>query len=129
MKMLFMLVFVLSLFGCATGPTAIDFASADYGQVTKLEDIQPKVIELMSVLLKDPDSAKYKWVSFKQGWVRDSILNGSQVHFGYELVVLVNAKNSYGGYAGFQLYDLLFYNGQITVVNQQQPDGILLRIR
>jgi hypothetical protein len=44
--------------------------------------------------LKDPDSAKFEWVKIPKNWSN----NGG----GFDYCATLNAKNSYGGYIGYQ---------------------------
>jgi hypothetical protein len=62
----------------------------------------------LSRTLKDPDSAKFQWVSVRY-------LPGTQAT---DYCSLVNAKNSFGGYIGFQTFHAVLQvdsRGQYTV--------------
>lgn len=48
--------------------------------------------------LKDPESAKYKDLKIQKSF----IINDYRVSFGWKAEVLINGKNSYGGYTGFK---------------------------
>jgi hypothetical protein len=44
-------------------------------------------------------------------------------YFGYTVPVLVNAKNSYGGYTGFKVYKFFFQRGEILVAWKKTIPG------
>lgn len=62
--------------------------------------------------LKDPFSAQYQFSEPTPGYA------WWEGHFfvGWEVLVQVNAKNSFGAYIGFQPYLLLFRNNHLLVV-------------
>jgi hypothetical protein len=78
--------------------------------------------------LKDPESARYKFGEpFKahgnSGWMR----GGGVTWVGYAVDVDVNAKNSFGGYTGYQRYIVAFTGEQIyRVVRADDPVASLL---
>ena len=63
--------------------------------------------------LKDPDSAKF--YDFTSPRKEVMVEKGSFV-YGYSTCVYVNAKNSYGGYVGKQLYWAFIRNNQVLRV-------------
>lgn len=69
----------------------------------------------MAASLKDPESARYTFQPTFKGYSQDGSLatNGGRVLYGYVAPVLVNAKNSYGGYTGNHQYVFMFSNGVI----------------
>ncbi len=98
--------------GCAPKPpsqTAI--TNANYG--TLPDDYQQQVKKHMSAVLKDPESARYTFETPFKGYSQDGSMSSTNggVIYGYILGVQVNAKNSYGGYTGNQLYVFMFSNG------------------
>lgn len=64
--------------------------------------------------LKDPESARY--TGFTSPIKEHVILNISkqQALYGYSVCVLVNAKNSYGGYVGNHQYWFFIKNNQVV---------------
>jgi hypothetical protein len=124
----YLLLVVLSsvlLSSCATGPpTKIELESADYGSSITQNEAQKLAEKFLYQHLKDPYSAKCNWSNVYKGWLREAIINGSGLIFGYILDVDVNAKNSYGGYVGIKKYHFVFYNGSIkTVYGPKEMDG------
>lgn len=116
MKKLFVTIIfafaVLSTIGCAPKPpstTAI--ASANYGVLP--DDYQQQIKKYMSSILKDPESARYTFEPPFKAYSQDGSLSSTAggVVYGYAAGVQVNAKNSYGGYTGNQLYVFMFSNG------------------
>ena len=81
------------------------------GRPISQEDVERSAKSWIEAVLKDPMSAQYKWSDVQKGWTRDAPIEGGDLHFGYKLVVDVNAKNEYGGYTGFKPYTFLFKNG------------------
>lgn len=77
----------------------------------------PKVIEAdlraVATLLKDPDSAKFKDIRFI----------ASDVKGEWEMCGLVNAKNSYGAYGGFQTFI-----GSAFTNNRKKPSYVFIAI-
>jgi len=86
-------------------------SNADYGSAPK--DYQGTIKAYIAANLKDPDSARYGgFADPVQGYaIVDS--NRKSVVYGYSACVLVNAKNSYGGYTGNHLYWLLIKNEKV----------------
>lgn len=100
---------ITSLVGCATRPTADELANADYGRYPS--DFQGTVKRHMQLRLKDPESARYEFRNpVVQAW---SGYGGR--NYGYASCVLVNAKNSFGGYTGFQKSYYMVRNDQVVV--------------
>lgn len=67
----------------------------------------------MNSILKDPESARYTFQPTFKGYSQDGSMSDSSggVRYGYVAPVLVNAKNSYGGYTGNQQYVFMFSGG------------------
>jgi len=108
-----LILFILMLStSCATTVVSqkeIDMADFGLPPVNYEYDIK----NLMSNLLKDPNSAIYEFGDPRKGYIKDGWAAGGKVRYGYIVPVSVNAKNSYGGYAGKKLYYYLFSEGLI----------------
>ncbi|PCI44543.1 MAG: hypothetical protein COB49_10980 [Alphaproteobacteria bacterium] len=104
----FGLAFLVS--GCATVPNETLPENFDFGEPPENYAEQTKAY--FDLVLKDPASAKYSYVSdFIKVQCHTFVLRGSQrklTFAGWARQVAVNAKNSYGGYTGPKLYDVLF---------------------
>lgn len=116
MKSLF-LVFALMVglffIGCATPPTPQQVENADYGREVMQYEAENAVKEWMRYRLKDPSSAEYKFTIVQKGYFQDGMAFGGAVHYGYRTDVLINGKNSYGGYTGFTPYKFLLRDGKV----------------
>ena len=53
---------------------------------------------------------------FFRGWSGQGVLRGGGYLYGYRLEGRVNARNSFGGYAGAKEYAFMFHDGEITAV-------------
>jgi len=88
------------LSGCTSSPSSPPAAAALPAARPNLlsRDLSPAektaLTHALSTTLKDPDSAKFDWgpVKYAQGSTST------------EYCGIVNAKNSYGGYTGYQMY-------------------------
>jgi hypothetical protein len=108
------------LAGCATQAQKADEAfdvykatlpepNADYGSYP--ENYQELIKAYMTKTLKDPESARYAEFSTPR---KEHAIANKRAIYGYSSCVLVNAKNSYGGYTGNQQFWFFFQNGQIV---------------
>ncbi|WP_455865395.1 hypothetical protein [Pantoea agglomerans] len=77
----------------------INLDTADVG--IKPDDYQPLVEGAIRDQLKDPDSAKFSGFTTPR---KEVMVDQRKFVYGYSTCVFVNAKNSYGGYTGKQLY-------------------------
>lgn len=102
-------------------PTDATLSAGDYGYEPDIEDAKRMAQEWLQAHLKDPESARYTWQGFGRGYVKDGLVYGGALNFGYMLVVGVNAKNSFGGYTGSEPWEFLFHNGQIIRIRH---DGV-----
>ncbi|AYN10175.1 MULTISPECIES: hypothetical protein [Pseudomonas] len=110
--------------GCASGPTPEQIANADYGTPIDQDQAEVRVKEYFEGVLKDPDSAKYKFSPIQKSHIVSSAWEGRQLYAGYVMTVKVNAKNSYGGYTGNEDYVFLFHNGVLTKGLKASSNGI-----
>lgn len=86
------MVLLCFLTGCAGGPSAEQLAAAPRRELTAFEKKALSVS--LAQTLKDPASAQFKWMP-----VTIALREGINDYCG-----LVNGKNSYGGYTGFQKF-------------------------
>jgi hypothetical protein len=75
--------------------------------------------------LLDPYSAVYRFESPHKGSVKDGVFVGGKVHYGWIVPVWINAKNSFGGYAGAKLYFVMFFaeDGNVGDVTEMINGG------
>lgn len=117
-------IYILSmaLFGCATELQRKDMeadawtstlpdANADYGSYPS--DYQEIIKKYLTRNLKDPESARYSEYTKPRKEHAVENVNKKQAIYGYSVCVLINAKNSYGGYTGNHQYWFLIKNSQV----------------
>lgn len=103
----------LSLAACATPTLQPPPPNLDYGIAP--ENPEAEIRAYMETVLKDPESARYKFEKpYKAYANRRAIDGGMFVWHGYRVDFSVNAKNGYGGYIGFTPYFALFRDGKVT---------------
>ncbi|CAI1532463.1 Uncharacterised protein [Serratia grimesii] len=89
----------------------INLETEDVG--TKPSNYKKNVENAIREQLKDPESAKFSGMTNPRKEVM--VENGDFV-YGYSTCVYVNAKNSYGGYVGKQLYWAFLRDNQVLRV-------------
>jgi len=69
----------------------------------------------MEPRLKDAPSAIYKFVGEPEVyWVAKAPIDGGQLDVaGYKVTAMINAKNGYGGYTGFETYRFIMRDGAV----------------
>ncbi len=78
----------------------------------------------MATVLKDPESARYRFGEPQRAYVNNGLLRGGNVVWqGYVIYFFVNAKNSYGGYTGEQPWFALVYDTVISKVDTADHDS------
>lgn len=110
---LFVAVLGASLAGCAGAPSDAELRGANYGQPIGQADAERLAAAYLARRLKHPGSAVFEWSPVAPGWVRDPLITGGELHFGYRLVGQVNAKNSFGGYTGRRRYEFILRDGAV----------------
>lgn len=124
-----MLVLVsVGLSGCAANqtplppmapdPTLAELAAADYGQYPQNYDAVVKGWTEDS--MKDPASVIFKKISKPR---KEYMYAERKPVYGYSVCTLLNAKNSYGGYTGNQVYWLMIRDGAV-VRSQNLTDNL-----
>lgn len=115
MKKLSILCAVLLLAACQ----AVDINEVGYGEYpANYEEI---IKNYYQVAAKDPDSLKFKLISEpKQMYRKRQILSGGTPPAGYVVCTVVNGKNSFGAYTGYQTTGFMIRNGKIIEV---YPNG------
>lgn len=114
---------------CAPKPPSQDeISSANYGRLPN--DYQQQIKNYMASALKDPESARYTFEPPFKAYSQDGSMASTSggVIYGYASGVQVNAKNSYGGYTGNQLYVFMFSNGVMYDSTQNFKFGRVHRV-
>jgi len=111
-KLLISLPIFTLLIGCASGPNEKELANADYGRSMSPQECVAIAESLISRSLKDPSSAQYNHAQCFMGYGSSVPIMGLKVAFGWVQNGQFNAKNSFGGYVGFQRYSMIIKNGK-----------------
>lgn len=115
-KIIMAIMCAVFLSGCVSPMTKSEVDAAVYEPLP--QDYQEQIKEITQLRLKDPDSAKYHFFEPKKGYTAGTS------HFGFVVPVGINAKNSYGGYTGYQMYYFVFYDHKFKDVT----DGVKLDV-
>jgi hypothetical protein len=73
--------------------------------------------ELIKVMLKDSDSAKFQVLNLETAIIPTSLLEPKVLPV-WKSTVLVNAKNSYGAYTGFKTWHFYYVDGLLHAYKQ-----------
>ena len=115
-NLLFTAVLVLPLAACQTTSFQKPIQGQDYGSEPSYSESDLKTV--MGEDLRDPDSAKYKFLSPEKAYCNNGILSGGKIVWtGWVVPVEQNAKNSYGAYVGYQKYYARFENGVLLDIS------------
>jgi hypothetical protein len=133
---------LLVLSGCATlgltscaslngprFPSDEQIRAANYGTAPAPDAFERAIREWATTNLKDPSSLQLREISEQstKGWLRvcatrirgyNDCLEWSFI-FGHLVDAQLNAKNSYGGYTGYQPYTFIFRGN--TIISSQSP--------
>ncbi|AJJ69510.1 Uncharacterised protein [Yersinia pseudotuberculosis] len=95
----------------------INLDTADVG--AKPKNYKKLVEDAIRNELKDPDSAKFSDITTPR---KEVMVKNRNFVYGYSSCVYVNAKNSYGGYAGKQLYWVFIRNDEVLRVKNTNDE-------
>jgi hypothetical protein len=110
------------LAGCETVPDAtavVDHGPPPTGQTAAITRT------FLESMLKDAESARYQFpdtvepVTLKAG-----ALSGKQSIHGWRADVMVNARNSFGGYTGWQHWAFIIREGRVVAWNDRADLGL-----
>lgn len=108
-------VALLVLLGaCASGPSPEQLRVADYGAEVSAQDAEQMIRAYFDQTLKDSESARYKFSPPAKGWLKPDPSIWGETFYGRLVEVQVNAKNSYGGYTGYEAWKFLIRDGQFV---------------
>ena len=114
------LIVLATVPGCASfypNPSNDEIARADYGEAPDLEVVKPKITESIERRLRDPDSVKYRWENSQPhtAWFRPHLAGPDKyIRFAWRVAVLVNSKNGFGGYTGFEIWECYFRGNSLV---------------
>lgn len=96
-------------------PTPDDLLRADYGASITSQDAERDIRLWSETSLKDPESARYGFSGEAvRGWWRE--YESTTNRFGWLYLFDVNAKNSYGGYAGPEAKAAIYRDGHYIAI-------------
>lgn len=108
-----LLSFFLVLSGCAA---TFKTLQPDYDFGPPPTNFEEKVKNELKYILKDPSSAVYDFRNSKpvKAYTNSGLVAGGEINWaGWVVFYRVNAKNSYGGYTGFETRKAFFTNNEI----------------
>ena len=101
------IVLVGLIAGCAQVPSPRETADADYGAPLSI-NYREAIREHMDPTFFYWQTAQYRFGKPYPGWFQDPEELGGQIHYGYKVDVLINARRPNGKYIGFEPYMFLF---------------------
>ena len=111
------------LSACATAPTKEQLATADYGRDLSSDECSKIAESFIANQLKDPASAQFRNETCEKGYWQSVPILGLPVAFGWLQQGEVNAKNSFGGYVGYSMYQVLIKNDSVLRYCITDSDG------
>jgi len=111
----FLLLMLIYVNGCASvAISPEELQKADHGIYP--ENYKELIYQYFESRLKNPFSAKFRYIEKPQKAYRrfPTVQGGGNRILGYLVYVDVNAKNSYGGYTGWEEFRFLIRDGQIV---------------
>jgi hypothetical protein len=117
-------ILAAALMGITASPVLAKAPPHEYGPPPDWSVYKAMAEEAVRANLRDPDSAKFRWVmGYAQGNSHNFLFPQK---FGYGACGLVNARNSFGGYVGETAFYVMIDNGRVEGVNlDRQPGGIV----
>jgi hypothetical protein len=110
-KVISVILGIVVLIGCASAPmNAQEATRATFPALPQNWQTMVRGYYSMPGQLKDPYSAMYRFEKPRKGFGQDGMLLGGKRHYGWVMSVWINAKNSFGGYTGYELHVALFSN-------------------
>lgn len=117
-----MMIGLMMLTGCAAPPPNVDYGPPP-------TNFQAPIKAYFDLVLKDPESARYRFGPPVPGYSNAGLIYGGGVaHVGYIVDVAVNAKNSFGGYTGNKFYSAVFERGQLVDVFEGINHPLVTRV-
>lgn len=102
--------------GCATQVGYAELAAADCG--VQPTDAATQAGKWLKANLKDYDSARIEFAVLEKDY-SNSLRGRNIVSYGWMLPAKVNAKNGFGGYAGWRDYQFYFHEGRLALVRER----------
>jgi hypothetical protein len=117
-KIAIVLIFVAGLLGCsAVFQKPSSYAESEWPVAAAKDAAHAAIKEYFEQTLKDPESARYRFIGSARGYSNEALLGGGHVNWRGRIYYLqVNARNSYGGYTGGKPYMALLSGNQVVRV-------------
>jgi hypothetical protein len=93
--------------GCVQGPSPRETADADYGAPLSI-NYRVTIRDHMDPTFFYWRTAQYRFSEPYPGWYQDPEELGGEIHYGYKVDVLINARKPNGKYIGFKPYMFFF---------------------
>jgi hypothetical protein len=117
-----MLLVAILASGCMTQVSPDELAKVDAGP--QPVEWESQIHRWLKSTLKDYESARVEFSEMGLEKDYSNILNGMNVvSYGWKQVVRVNAKNSFGGYTGWNDYEFFFHQGRLAIVRKRDDMG------
>jgi hypothetical protein len=124
MKMIYC-ISALLLFGCANATiTSQEAARANFGTLRENWQTIVRGYYSMPGQLKDPYSAVYRFEKPRKGFAQDGALAGGKRHYGWIMPTWINAKNSFGGFTGYELHIAFLSNDGVSDITFAFNNGM-----
>ncbi|MGX9831179.1 hypothetical protein ACH30J_04585 [Enterobacter hormaechei subsp. xiangfangensis] len=116
MKKLTLVVIMEGLLaGCAYNPSPVEISQCNAGFPPEGTAYQGDIVNTIKVNLKDPDSARFNFDAPRKVWI-NADMSHADVRCGYFVGTTVNAKNSFGGYTGWEPIAAIWNNGTVITL-------------
>ena len=112
MEKLAAIVVALMIAGCAQGPGPREVADTDYGAPLSI-NYREAIRDHMDPIFFYWRTAQYRFTEPYPGWFQDPEELGGEIHYGYKVDVLINARKPNGNYIGYQPYMFLFRDNML----------------
>jgi len=112
MKRVATIVLIGMMAGCAQGPSPRENADADYGAPLSI-NYRETIRDHMDPTFFFWRTAQYRFTKPYPGWFQDPEELGGEIHYGYKVDVLINARKQNGKYMGFEPYMFLFRDNML----------------
>jgi hypothetical protein len=90
-------------------PATKEVEKAEFG--AQPVGVEKALREQILAALKDPESARIEFQEARPTWGR--VVGQPDTVFGWEVIAMVNAKNSYGGYTGAKPWSFMLRDGRL----------------
>ncbi len=113
------------LCGCANATISQqESATANFGTLPSNWQTVIRGYYSMPGRLKDPFTAMYRFETPRKGFAQDGAFAGGKRHYGWIVPAWINAKNSFGGYTGWELHTTFLFEGKVSDISDMLTSGM-----